>query len=254
MQIAAYPSSSTTLQLSLAPDPGDLTEFYTVLYFCELQLNASRQFLIYLNGALLNDGRPLAPTYLLSDVVFNADPSLGFGECNITLVETGSSMLPPIINAIEVFTAMRNANVATNGQDVDAMLAIKGWYQVRRNWMGDPCSPQAYTWVGLNCTQNNSGVPMITAVNMSYSGLAGVITASFANLSALQYFQFTSPPSGLLVPTEILYEDVTDKVCKMIIDSGSCENIVFEEVVHKLQLKTDSHPKPYKLSWLSKGR
>ncbi|KAE8700504.1 putative CCCH-type zinc finger family protein [Hibiscus syriacus] len=46
---------------------------------------------------------------------------------------------------------------------------------------------------------------------------------------------------------------VADKVCKMIIDSGSCENVVSEEVVQKLQLKTDRHPKPYKLSWLNKG-
>ncbi|KAE8670845.1 hypothetical protein F3Y22_tig00112069pilonHSYRG00031 [Hibiscus syriacus] len=46
---------------------------------------------------------------------------------------------------------------------------------------------------------------------------------------------------------------VADKVCKMIIDSGSCENVVSEEVVQKLQLKTNRHPKPYKLSWLNKG-
>ncbi|KAE8695418.1 putative CCCH-type zinc finger family protein [Hibiscus syriacus] len=45
---------------------------------------------------------------------------------------------------------------------------------------------------------------------------------------------------------------VADKVYKMIIDSGSCENVVSEEVVQKLQLKTDRHPKPYKLSWLNK--
>jgi hypothetical protein len=45
---------------------------------------------------------------------------------------------------------------------------------------------------------------------------------------------------------------VTGKVCKMIIDSGSCENVVSEEVVQKLQLKTDRHPKPYKLLWLNK--
>ncbi|KAE8668905.1 hypothetical protein F3Y22_tig00112281pilonHSYRG00079 [Hibiscus syriacus] len=46
---------------------------------------------------------------------------------------------------------------------------------------------------------------------------------------------------------------VADKVCKMIIDSGSCENVVSEEVVQKLQFKMDHHPKPYKLSWLNKG-
>ncbi|XP_022862403.1 uncharacterized protein LOC111382607 [Olea europaea var. sylvestris] len=46
---------------------------------------------------------------------------------------------------------------------------------------------------------------------------------------------------------------VADKVCKLIIDSGSCENVVSEEAIEKLQLKMDHHPKPYKLSWLNKG-
>jgi hypothetical protein len=45
---------------------------------------------------------------------------------------------------------------------------------------------------------------------------------------------------------------MADKVCKMINGSGSCENVVSEEAVQKLQLKTNRHPKPYKLSWLSK--
>ena len=45
---------------------------------------------------------------------------------------------------------------------------------------------------------------------------------------------------------------IADKVCKMIIDSGSCENVVSEKAVKKLQLKTDRHPKLYKLSWLNK--
>eukprot|EP00253_Pinus_taeda_P034038 PITA_34038 len=38
----------------------------------------------------------------------------------------------------------------------------------------------------------------------------------------------------------------------MVIDSGSRENVVSEEAAQKLQLKTDHHPKPYKLSWLNK--
>lgn len=45
---------------------------------------------------------------------------------------------------------------------------------------------------------------------------------------------------------------VADKVCKMIIDNGSCENVVSKEAIQKLQLKTDPHPKPYKLSWPNK--
>jgi hypothetical protein len=44
------------------------------------------------------------------------------------------------------------------------------------------------------------------------------------------------------------------KVCDVIIDSGSCENIISEIMVQKLLLKTEKHQKPYKLSWLEKGK
>jgi hypothetical protein len=44
-----------------------------------------------------------------------------------------------------------------------------------------------------------------------------------------------------------------DKVCKVIIDSGSTNNLVSIEMVEKLELKTSAHPRPYKVSWLQKG-
>ena len=44
-----------------------------------------------------------------------------------------------------------------------------------------------------------------------------------------------------------------DRVCLVIIDSGSFENCVSLEMVQKLDLKMDPHPKPYKLSWLQEG-
>ncbi|GJW99531.1 putative reverse transcriptase domain, zinc finger, CCHC-type, aspartic peptidase domain protein [Tanacetum coccineum] len=44
------------------------------------------------------------------------------------------------------------------------------------------------------------------------------------------------------------------KVCDVIIDSGSCKNVVSETMVKKLSLKTEKHPHPYKLSWLQKGK
>nr|GEU34606.1 RNA-directed DNA polymerase, eukaryota [Tanacetum cinerariifolium] len=42
------------------------------------------------------------------------------------------------------------------------------------------------------------------------------------------------------------------KVCNMIIDEGSCENVVSTYMVKKLALKTVDHPEPYQLSWLKK--
>lgn len=39
----------------------------------------------------------------------------------------------------------------------------------------------------------------------------------------------------------------------MIIDGGSCENVVVQEVINKLQVPTEKHPTPYCLSWFKKG-
>jgi hypothetical protein len=44
-----------------------------------------------------------------------------------------------------------------------------------------------------------------------------------------------------------------DRVCKVIVDSGSTDNLVSTEMVEKLELETSEHPSPYRVSWLQKG-
>jgi hypothetical protein len=44
-----------------------------------------------------------------------------------------------------------------------------------------------------------------------------------------------------------------DRVCKVIMDSGSTDNLVSTEMVEKLELETIEHPSPYGVSWLQKG-
>ncbi|XP_074314284.1 uncharacterized protein LOC141649493 [Silene latifolia] len=43
---------------------------------------------------------------------------------------------------------------------------------------------------------------------------------------------------------------VQNKLCNLIIDSGSCTNVVSRDLVDKLKLSSRNHPKPYKLHWL----
>eukprot|EP00253_Pinus_taeda_P021561 PITA_21561 len=43
------------------------------------------------------------------------------------------------------------------------------------------------------------------------------------------------------------------KCCKLIIDSGSTDNLVATEMVENLGLRRLKHPTPYKVSWLQKG-
>ena len=44
-----------------------------------------------------------------------------------------------------------------------------------------------------------------------------------------------------------------DKLFKVIIESGSIDNLVSTDMVEKLELKTTAHPRPYKVSWMQKG-
>jgi hypothetical protein len=37
-------------------------------------------------------------------------------------------------------------------ETVSAMMAVKDKYQVKKNWMGDPCVPKKFAWNGLSCS------------------------------------------------------------------------------------------------------
>ena len=44
------------------------------------------------------------------------------------------------------------------------------------------------------------------------------------------------------------------KICNLLIDFGSTENLVSKEMVQKLELTKTPHPFPYHVSWLTKGQ
>jgi hypothetical protein len=44
---------------------------------------------------------------------------------------------------------------------------------------------------------------------------------------------------------------INDKVCSMIIDSGSCTNVASVTLVRKLELNTIKYERPYQLQWLN---
>lgn len=44
-----------------------------------------------------------------------------------------------------------------------------------------------------------------------------------------------------------------EKCCKLIINSGSTDNLIATEMVEKLGLKRLKYPTPYNMSWLEKG-
>ena len=43
----------------------------------------------------------------------------------------------------------------------------------------------------------------------------------------------------------------SSKLCRIIVDNGSCNNIASQELVDRMELKQRRHPNPYKMRWLN---
>ena len=44
---------------------------------------------------------------------------------------------------------------------------------------------------------------------------------------------------------------IKDKLCSIIVDNGSCNNISSQKLVERMGLKQRCHPSPYKIQWLN---
>uniref|UniRef100_A0A0E0M094 Protein kinase domain-containing protein n=1 Tax=Oryza punctata TaxID=4537 RepID=A0A0E0M094_ORYPU len=89
-------------------------------------------------------------------------PSDAHSLSSISLVATNASVLPPMLNAIEIYYGIPHNVITTAPDDVDAIMAIKTEYQVKKNWTGDPCLPKEYIWAGLQCKSDGTGFKIIS--------------------------------------------------------------------------------------------
>ncbi|XP_047043818.1 probable LRR receptor-like serine/threonine-protein kinase At1g05700 [Lolium rigidum] len=206
------------------PAPG----YMCILHFSELQLlppGAARQFYVNINGILALDNG-FTPDYLYSDPVHSTRAFDGFHQYTVSLNATPNSTLPPVLNAIEIFSVLPTTGVPTAAQDVSAITAIRGKYQVKKNWMGDPCVPKSFAWNGLGCSYAVSSPPSVTGLNLSSSGLTGNMSASFASLKGLQYLDLSrnnltgSIPGILSQLSSLTFLDLTANQLSGSIPSG----------------------------------
>ncbi|KAJ4821136.1 Leucine-rich repeat protein kinase family protein [Rhynchospora pubera] len=195
LQFAAMPANKSR---ELNFDFGDghtTTEYFFIFYFSELVdlsgSNQSRILSIYLSTDTDPWAEPFSPPYLRGFYLHANGFFTGRTSYNFSLQATENSTLPPIINAIEVFTRLVSTEATTNLSDVRAITAIKNQYGVKKNWMGDPCSPVKYAWDGLTCSSRGTDPENIIRVDLSNSGLSGTISDSFALLNNLTYLDLS---------------------------------------------------------------
>ncbi|KAI4305437.1 hypothetical protein L6164_028803 [Bauhinia variegata] len=161
-------------------------KYYVYMHFAELQVlakNETRAFNITLNGQVRYGN--LVPKYLSVDT-YRTKSAISGERFEYRLVRTENSTLPPILNAIEIYTVKELPQLETDQEDYEAIASIQSTYGLRKNWQGDPCSPIEYLWNGLNCTYDGFNSPRITTVDLSSSGLRGKIDPSISKLTMLE--------------------------------------------------------------------
>lgn len=121
MQTAVTPlNASKNLDISWDPVPQPRNPspgYFIVMHFSELQIlpsSAVRQFYVNINGLELTMAAKLY--YHGTGVISNVKP-YRYDKYNISLHATTNSTLPPIINAIELFSVMSTSNLGTDSQD-----------------------------------------------------------------------------------------------------------------------------------------
>ncbi|CAD5174099.1 unnamed protein product [Musa acuminata subsp. malaccensis] len=178
-------------------------ELYAVLYFAELRNltgKATRMFNVTRNGESRFSW--YTPPYLSIGYIYSVVPFKGYSRYQYLLHPTSNSTHPPIINAFEVYSLMQLTQAATDSRDVDAMAEIRLQYQLKRNWMGDPCAPKAYTWDGLNCSYGPDP-PRIISINLTSAGLSGEISSSFAMLKAVKHLYLSQNNFNGTIPDSL---------------------------------------------------
>ncbi|THU45362.1 hypothetical protein C4D60_Mb02t17110 [Musa balbisiana] len=211
MATAVTPSDNTSLLLLMSAKPGPVRpEYYVYMHFADFDApspNQTRMFDVYVNNELKASN--FQPNYLLSTHI-SLTYDLGTAvEYDIDLNHTGSSTLPPILNAIEVYSLLSLPDATTYENDVDAMMNLKNMYKMTK-WQGDPCSPEKFTWSGITCSLSTSEQRQrITSLNLSSLGLNGTIPSDLAKLTAiksldLSYNNFTGPIPSFLANLESL--------------------------------------------------
>ncbi|KAI3997400.1 hypothetical protein MKX01_017770 [Papaver californicum] len=159
-------------------------------YFSEvIKLNSTqkRSFDIVVNKGLDSTiilSNPVIPpyggaleVYIFNVTTFNSSFSLDF-------IRTNDSTLPPLINALELYTIGDTLVEGTNSDDVKALGVLQKSFIQLQDWNGDPCLPSPYTWDWVGCDSDTKS-PRITALYLNDLGLVGGLP-DFSDMSALK--------------------------------------------------------------------
>ncbi|EOA15993.1 hypothetical protein CARUB_v10004112mg [Capsella rubella] len=223
IKTAASPKSDDEpLELSWTSSDPD-TRFYAYLYFAELEIlkrNESRKIKIFWNGSPVSGA--FNPSSEYSMTVSNSRAFTGKDHW-ISVQKTADSTRPPILNAIEIFTAQSLDEFSTTTEDVHAIESIKSTYKVNKVWSGDPCSPRLFPWEGIGCSYNNSNY-QIKSLDLSNNNLRGNVPEFLADLKYLKFLNLKGNNFTGFIPRALRKQSTTNGLALSVDEQNICRS------------------------------
>ncbi|KAK3138865.1 hypothetical protein QOZ80_5AG0374440 [Eleusine coracana subsp. coracana] len=175
------------LVLQWPPMPLRNDSYYVALYFADTLPENSRTFDVYINDYLFHKGLNVTSSGLS---VFATQWILS-GLTSVILTPASPSVLPPLINAGEVFGLFPLGRL-THTRDALALESIKkNLTNVPEDWNGDPCMPSGYSWTGVTCDEKGPKIRVLS-LNFSSMGLSGSLSPDIAKMTALTNISFAN--------------------------------------------------------------
>ncbi|XP_057953788.1 probable LRR receptor-like serine/threonine-protein kinase At1g05700 [Malania oleifera] len=175
-------SASTSIRLGTNLPPIKVP-IYMTFYFAEVaQLDSTRNRSFTFNIDDQPISKPIIPSYgsVAEKYLTNVTAS---SNTTFSLVATADSTLPPLINALEVYTVSDALADGTNPKDLEGLASLQNVFDVLQGWSGDPCLPSPFTWDWVKCS--TAATPRVTALYLSSFGLTGSLP-QFSSMDALQ--------------------------------------------------------------------
>ncbi|XP_049934471.1 putative leucine-rich repeat receptor-like protein kinase At2g19210 [Nymphaea colorata] len=164
--------------------PGGVDDsFYLYLEFADIVRPVGRQprqMQVQMNGQDWGDPVDVHP--FRSNVSYSTSPETA-SQYSFSIRSVNTSDEGAVLNSFEVYKALTVARSATDAREVNALQAIKEFYNLKKNWRGDPCLPVP-PWDGLTC--DNASTPRILTLDLSNSELNGTIAQQISELTALK--------------------------------------------------------------------
>ncbi|KAJ3695101.1 hypothetical protein LUZ60_000478 [Juncus effusus] len=155
-------------------------QYYAIFHIVELEENVMRQFDILIDGVTWQES--VSPLVNRADYDRNRGNFTGQSNNVLTLEASQNSTDRPLINGLEIYSILDiNSDDMTDINDINAIMEIKEQYNITKNWMVDPCTPDQYRWDGIHCDTTT-----VTLLNLSSSELKGKISDSFSKLQSLR--------------------------------------------------------------------